>query len=941
MSQFEKYGAMWDGGTHPLEIERTCIRKGGQWTWENGTVGGLGMFQHFKNMQTLLWPEDDHHRWSDLILSTILDNRITVVAGCRDSSKTRTVSKWALCDYWCWPQETLILMTSTTAQGLEMRVFGDIKSLFARAKERCEFLEGNVVDAKKGIFTDDISERDEVRDMRKGIVGIPTMTSEGEYQGMALKNFAGIKQKRRRLIGDELQFISCFPSGTMVDTLSGVTPIEEIKPGRYVLGALGYSMVIASSESYSKTMVRITLLDRRVITCTPDHPLLTEDGWIKACEINQHQYILSAYEAMCILWSDVFPSGSSQPMYSMLESKKEVRILRKRIQGSGSEFKEAFLRSELLREVEANTARFSGKTIQSRGGSKNKRIKTQVAQGEPGQIKVGSFCDEKPDTGTGIRASEIRKRYFAEDWASPKSKRRQRDRTNQGGVAVDEDVSRRSVELSDKNGEMERKWNTSRLQSGSCISFNKTSFGSGWWNARTMGPKETEGREEGPILKGSWVASVEILEQTDPRFPVSNSDSRGCRVYNLQVEGHPSYSVNGALVHNCDYLKVLDSMDKGEFCGVFLGNMIADNGKALDRVSEPVNGWSVINNAPKTKTWKNKYNGITVNLCGPDSPNFDPETLNRYDYLLSQADINTVAARPGGKDTVEWWSQIMGLRKSGVVSDRVLTIDMITNNGGFKDVIWTSEPTLKICGVDAGYGGDDCVNTYIECGTEVGGINVIKFMEQKVIPVQISLPVSPEDQIALATKQDCDARGIPYENVYIEAGMRATLAVSFGRILSPAINAINFGGVATDRPVSNDLFIFDERTQQKRLKKCTEHYSKFVTELAFSVRGVVESGQARNFPYPAAEEFQKRKWNYVYGDKYELESKIDYKKRNNSNSPNFSDSVMVAVEGARRQGFQIERLKDPNAEPPEQTDWLDEEILKERKFQRTQELNYS
>jgi len=275
-----------------------------------------------------------------------------------------------------------------------------------------------------------------------------------------------------------------------------------------------------------------------------------------------------------------------------------------------------------------------------------------------------------------------------------------------------------------------------------------------------------------------------------------------------------------------------------------------------------------------------------------------------------------------------------------VVSDRVLTIDLINNNGGFKDVIWDQQPTIKICGVDAGYGGDDCVNTYIECGTEVGGIQVIKFIEQKVIPVMISLPVSPEDQIALATKQDCDARGIPYENVYIEAGMRATLAVSFGRILSPSINAINFGGAATDRPVSNDLFIFDERTQQRRLKKCNEHYSKFVTQLAFQVRALVESGQARKFPLTAAEEFQKRKWTFVYGDRYELESKIEYKERNQSKSPNYSDSTMVAIEGSLRQGFVIERLKDPNEVLPDQTDWLEEEIQKERKFARAQELTY-
>lgn len=552
-------------------------------------------------MQSMLWPEDDHHRWSDLILRNILENRITVVAGCRDSSKTRTVSKWALCDYWCWPDESLFLMTSTTSQGLEMRVFGDIKSLFERALERYPQLEGNVVDSKRGIFTDNVGDSgDDIRksrDMRKGFIGIPCMTSEGEYAGMALKNFAGIKQKRRRLIGDELQFMSC------------------------------------------------------------------------------------------------------------------------------------------------------------------------------------------------------------------------------------------------------------------------------------------------------------------------------------------------------DYLKVLDSMDKGEFKAVLLGNMIADNGKALDRVSEPEGGWESVDELPKTKVWKNKYNGTTVNLCGPDSPNFDVETRNRYPYLLAQSDIDSVSSRPGGKDTIEWWSQIMGLRKVGVVSDRPFTINDVRNNNGFKDVVWATAPSKGLA-IDAGYGGDDCVKTYFEYGEEVSGTQVLVFREQGVYPVLLSSPITPEDQIANSAKSDCIKYQIPYENVFIEAGMRATLAVSFGRVLSPSINAINFGGTATERPVSNDLFVFDEKTQQRRPKTCYEHYSKFVTELVFAVRDLVMCGQARMFPMVAAEEFQKRKWRFVYGDRYEIETKLEYKERNASKSPNNSDSIMIAVEGARRLGFQIEKMKD-YTEEPEPDNWLERELDSQRKFERKHELNYT
>ena len=519
-----------------------------------------------------------------------------------NSSKTRTISKIGLLDYWAFPEDTLILMTSTTVQGLELRVWGDIKNLFRRARERFPDLPGNVVDAKHGLFTDDLSkdkDNEDIRVMNKGIIGIPMISSQNEYQGMVLKNFAGIKQRRRRLFGDELQFISS------------------------------------------------------------------------------------------------------------------------------------------------------------------------------------------------------------------------------------------------------------------------------------------------------------------------------------------------------DYLKVIDSLDKGDFKAGLLGNPIASNGKALDKVSEPKDGWGSQGEITKTMTWRNKYNGVTVALCGLDSPNFDPETLNRYDYLISQSDVDRVSARPGGKDSAEWWSLIMGIRKAGVISDRVLTVEMIESCGGFGDCIWSQEPSLKVYGVDAGFGGDPCVATYLECGTEVGGVEVMVFAEQFVIPITLSGGTTAEDQIAYRVKADCARFGVPASNIFVECGMRATLAVAMGRIIDPAINAINFGGPATERPVSNDMFVFDEKTKQRRLKTAYGHYSKLVTEFAFAVRQVVESKQARRFPRLAAEEFQRRETRFVYGDRHELETKAEYKLRNGGESPNFSDSCMIAVEGARRLGFVIQRINVPAQHDGEQDRWLEKELDKHRALVRKTSLSYA
>jgi hypothetical protein len=566
---FELYGARWPKDMGELEIEFACIRRNGKWKSKSGAECGNGLFFHYRRAQQLLWPDDDHHRWSDLILKEYLANRLTVVCGSRDSGKTRGISKAALIDYYTFPDETLILMSSTTMKGLELRVWGDVKSLHDRATERHPSLPGNVVDSKHGIFTDKIDENQSVRDQRKGILCIALLGSKGEFDGESLRNFAGIKQKRRRWIGDEMQFL----------------------------------------------------------------------------------------------------------------------------------------------------------------------------------------------------------------------------------------------------------------------------------------PK--------------------------------------------------------------DCLKVLDSLDKGEFRAAFLGNPIAENGKALDAVSEPVGGWEAQGEITRTTVWANKYNGVTINLVGIDSPNFDAETLNRFSYMVDSSDVERVSKRPGGKDSLEWWSQIMGVRKAGAICNRVLTIPEIEAADGFKEPVWAGGSRARIYSIDAGFGGgDECVETWLEFGKLVDGRTAIAFGEQIVIPILMSAVdsdgrVTAEKQIARHAKTRCANLGIPDGNVFFDAGMFATLAVEMAREMSPAVNAVNFGGVATDRPVSNDMYMFEHDKSKRRLKTWNEHVSKFVTELWFVVRLLVQCRQARRFPREAAEEFSRRKWEYVSRDRYELETKDDYKLTNSGESPNRADSLVIAVEGARRRGFQI------------------------------------
>ena len=184
-----RYGITWSDNSDPLEIEMRFIRGGG-YLMVRGKCFGEGLFHHYRALQSLLWPEgEDHHRWSDLMLREILANRITAISGSRDAGKTHVMSRYSLTDYFCFPNDTLILMTSTDLRGLQLRVWGSIKDLWSRAKERHPWLPGHILESMHGIFTDELTEETPVRDIRRGIIGIPVMDRKGAWSG-GLQKFA-------------------------------------------------------------------------------------------------------------------------------------------------------------------------------------------------------------------------------------------------------------------------------------------------------------------------------------------------------------------------------------------------------------------------------------------------------------------------------------------------------------------------------------------------------------------------------------------------------------------------------------------------------------------------------------------------------------------------------------------------------------------------------
>lgn len=132
------------------------------------------------------------------------------------SGKTHEAAWIYLVDYWCHPEDTCVLVSSTTIPGLRKRVWGEITMLWEKGLERYDWLPGHLLDSAIAITTDSLEDIDigqrKTRDMRKGVFGIPCVQG-GKFVG--LSKYQGIKQKRMRLIADEASamdqsFLSAF-----------------------------------------------------------------------------------------------------------------------------------------------------------------------------------------------------------------------------------------------------------------------------------------------------------------------------------------------------------------------------------------------------------------------------------------------------------------------------------------------------------------------------------------------------------------------------------------------------------------------------------------------------------------------------------------------------------------------------------------------------------
>jgi hypothetical protein len=328
----------------------------------------------------------------------------------------------------------------------------------------------------------------------------------------------------------------CFPAGTLIDTPTGRVPIQFIQEGDSVLHATGVGRVRRTMSHMTGSLLRVQFTDGSSVVCTPEHKFFTAEGWQPARLLTHGASLVSRDQALRLVW-EPDEDISDLPVDS----------------ASCSQGSRTFLREVLLREVENVPARDSGEGSHTGGveeefGGTEGRPGRPLPRGAIGEISRGSggmdsrlygSSEDDMESQREHHQGQARERYWTDAPGAGSV-------GSAGGAVV--------LELPRQDHATSWIGLPHQLQGGPCASGFETSRGSRW-DVTSQQSQTATGPQEGRSAEVLRVDRIEVLQPGSPEFTRLSGGSDRVTVYNLEVEGHPSYVANGALVHNCTALK--------------------------------------------------------------------------------------------------------------------------------------------------------------------------------------------------------------------------------------------------------------------------------------------------------------------------------------------------------------------------------------------------
>lgn len=170
--------------------------------------GGIGKAALFWKIVGALWGEDSDslrkfvpHPWAERMTELAVEHQYLGIHGSASSGKSLWGALWGMVNWMADPENTLVLVTSTSLKDSRKRIWGCIKDYYMAVQKDIPF--GYLVDSMGVIRT--IGENGDELSEKCGIALIP---GERKREKEAIGKLIGMKNKKVFMIADELPELS-------------------------------------------------------------------------------------------------------------------------------------------------------------------------------------------------------------------------------------------------------------------------------------------------------------------------------------------------------------------------------------------------------------------------------------------------------------------------------------------------------------------------------------------------------------------------------------------------------------------------------------------------------------------------------------------------------------------------------------------------------------
>lgn len=320
----------------------------------------------------------------------------------------------------------------------------------------------------------------------------------------------------------------CFPKNTPIDTLKNgcilKKYIQDVRHGDTIINATGRDRVAEIHRRKVEVAVKIKV-GGNFITTSENHPFFTQRGWVSATDLRFGDSIMETIAAMRLVLNGVQPK-------------------------TGIGLESSFLREILLSEME-NAANADSKFSAFGGGCSEARSGTFCVfeRRKSGSIKRAT---KNARIETDPRITRKDEPDIASDGAQTFRAWRKRNRHDEAAiVALGGAIARVEGGICRFTWK-EGTWISDLLQTRLSKSRNEIRNRGGWaYSPKQKGPGFEKGCQAGFVR----VDGIEILELGHPELDQWRDAEGVIYFYDIKAERHPSFSVNGLLVHNSSILK--------------------------------------------------------------------------------------------------------------------------------------------------------------------------------------------------------------------------------------------------------------------------------------------------------------------------------------------------------------------------------------------------